>query len=336
MRPKQTQAETHTALFYETEEGSLVCTLCPHSCRIKPGKYGNCGVRTNEEGRLTSLNYAKVTAASVDPIEKKPLYHYYPGSSVFSIGTFGCNMHCPYCQNWQISQKMRHGETVTSDEIITMTREKKTSLLAYTYSEPVVWYEFVLECAKKAHIHNIKNIMVSNGFINPDPLEELGPFIDAWNIDLKTFKDDTYKKIQGASLKPILKTIETVAESSHLELTTLIVTGMNDSMNEMRSIVDWIASVDPSIPWHISRYFPSYNYKESASDESFILQVYDMAKEKLDHVYCGNMTGRKEVHNSYCPSCGNLTIDRIGYSTTVTGITGGLCSSCSRPFDGEI
>ncbi|MFW6365320.1 MAG: AmmeMemoRadiSam system radical SAM enzyme [Spirochaetota bacterium] len=323
-------------MWYRKNGDALVCTLCPHGCRLSDGQEGMCLVRINKDNTLTTINYGRITSASVDPVEKKPLYHFYPGSPIFSIGTFGCNMRCPYCQNWQISQRTMHAPYHSPDDIIRMAKDKGCELIAYTYSEPVVWYEYVYDCAQKAHDAGLKNVIVTNGYINRKPFETLLPHVDACNIDLKTFNDKTYAETQQGRLKPVLNSIEMAAANTHVEVTTLVVTGMNDTMKELTAAADWIASVDPSIPWHLSRYFPAYNYDEAATDTQFLLDVCTMAKSRLRHVYCGNMGGRADLHNSYCPDCGSELINRQGYNTDVTGIQNGKCVSCGTPFDGIV
>jgi pyruvate formate lyase activating enzyme len=334
MRQHKTQVRTVKSKWFKTNGPKTVCTLCPHTCSLEENQSGKCSIRKNQSGSIVSLNYGEVTAASIDPIEKKPLYHFHPGEPIFSIGTFGCNFQCPFCQNYTISQLKPHTSHYTPEEIINSVKKQGSDLLAFTYSEPVVWYEFVYDCAVLAHENGIKTVMVSNGFINPKPLEFLSPYIDAWNIDLKTFNKKTYVEIDGGALQPVLDTIKYVSNNSHVEITTLIVTNLNDSMSEMREIAEFIASVNKKIPWHISKYFPNYKYKEKSTSDSFILNVYDMAESLLNHVYCGNMSGNQRIHNTYCQECGNLLIDRIGYHTEILGIVNGNCKKCGEKFEG--
>ncbi|HDP81253.1 MAG TPA: AmmeMemoRadiSam system radical SAM enzyme [Spirochaetes bacterium] len=314
--------------YYTTDGGSARCALCPHNCIIKPGGAGICGVRENTGGTLYTTIYGEVTAISMDPMEKKPLYHFYPGSSILSIGTKGCNLKCPYCQNWHISQDLTARTGVYTPEQIVEAAKKQGSVgIAYTYSEPVIWLEFVLDCAAAARKAGLKNVLVTNGFINPDPLDDLLGYADAMNIDLKSFRDETYRKVMKGTLPAVKNTIATARTRCHVELTTLIVTGINDTMEEMEDIIDWIGSVDKNIPWHVSRYFPNYRHDAPPTDVDFMYRVCEKAGGRLNYVYCGNVAGGR-FNDTRCPSCGTLLISRSGYRTTVRGMTGGVCDAC--------
>jgi pyruvate formate lyase activating enzyme len=271
-----------------------------------------------------------VTGYSLDPIEKKPLYHFYPGSSIFSIGTMGCNMKCPYCQNAHISQNTNAQASYFTPEQIVVAASKNNSIgIAYTYSEPAIWIEYVLETSRLAAEKNIKNVLVTNGYINKEPLLELLKTTDAMNIDLKTFREDTYRKVNKAGLADIKKTIETAfIAGCHIEITTLIVTGINDSMDEMMDIADYISSIDKNIPWHISRYYPNYKYNKPETSIDFILDVYKAASVKLNYVYTGNIPYHAGGSDTNCSSCGNLLIKRKGYSTEITGLKNSKCGKC--------
>ena len=294
------------AAFYEkNEKGSVRCGLCPHNCVIQQGNRGVCGARKNSGGKLISEIYARLTAVAMDPIEKKPLYHFHPGTRILSIGTRGCNMKCPYCQNWHISQDLSANTSYYSPDDIVALAERENSIgVAYTYSEPMVWYEYVMDTARIAKERDLTNVLVTNGFINREPLERLLTCIDAMNIDLKSFREATYRKVNKANLPDVLETIR-ISKSAgcHIELTTLIVTGLNDDVGEMDDIVDFIASVDPEIPWHISRYHPSYRYDREATDINFMMAVHARAIRKLSFVYCGNIPPGCAGHDTICPSC---------------------------------
>jgi len=318
------------AMFYETTENKIVkCRLCPFNCVIKSGNTGVCGVRKNIDGKLFSINYGKITSAAMDPVEKKPLYHFHPGAEILSFGTFGCNFKCPFCQNWEISQTQPPTQTVTPESILEMCLDKKIKLVAFTYNEPVIWYEFVYDTAKLLKEHNIESVLVTNGFINKEPLKQLLPYISAANIDLKSFSDDFYKKIVKAALNPVLDTIKTMFESGiHIELTTLVITGENDSLNEIGAEAKWISSaLDRTVPLHLSRYFPQYKMANPATPMDTLQKMYRKAKEYLDFVYVGNIWDEK-LNNTYCPKCGNLLIRRVGYSTEIIGLNNGRCSKC--------
>ncbi|TFH43683.1 MAG: AmmeMemoRadiSam system radical SAM enzyme [Chrysiogenales bacterium] len=319
------------AAFYEKlDNGAVRCVLCPHNCVIKSDSHGICGVRTNKSGVLTTGIYGRLTAIAMDPIEKKPLYHFHPGSRILSIGTKGCNMKCPYCQNWNISQNTSAHTTCHSPEDIVELAVNEGSIgIAYTYSEPSIWYEYVYDTAVLAGKKGLANVLVTNGFINPEPLDRLLDHVDALNIDLKTFREDTYRKVQKARLGPVLETIINAhRRGSHVEITTLIVTGMNDDIDEMRDIMGFISGLDRKIPWHISRYYPNYEYVAPETDIGFMVQVREEAEKRLDFVYCGNVPSAAEGQHTRCPSCGATVLARSGYLTRIQGLDGGRCSSC--------
>lgn len=325
------------AAYYKcVEDGVVECLLCPHHCKIKDNASGICGIRINKAGKLLTTIFGEVTSIGMDPIEKKPLYHFYPGSSILSIGTRGCNFKCSYCQNWQISQNVTTPATQYSpEEIVDIAIQKKSIGIAYTYSEPLIWFEYVLECARLAREKGLKNVLVTNGFISREPLIELLKFTDAMNIDLKSFREKTYKRFQKGKLSPVLESIKTAHEKGcHIELTTLVVTGINDTIEEMREIVKWIASLDKNIPWHVSRYYPSYKYDEPATDIDIILNVCDEAMQSLNHVFCGNISGSYGRSDTICPSCKAVLISRSGYSTRVNALESGKCVKCG--FDLKI
>ncbi len=275
-------------------EGKARCSICPHDCVLGEGQTGLCRARSNRGGAIRPDNYGLVTSISLDPIEKKPLYRFYPGSRILSVGSYGCNLRCPFCQNYEISMagKERAGTIYVSPEELV---EKAIELLpqgnigiAYTYNEPLIGYEFVMDCSKLARAKGLKNVLVTNGYINEKPLAELLPFIDAMNIDLKAFTEGFYKRING-DIETVKKTIETAANFCHVEVTTLIIPGENDSPEEMRQLSAWLADVDKDIPLHISRFFP--RYKMSDKDATPIKTVYslaDAARENLKYVYEGN------------------------------------------------
>ncbi len=305
------------------------CLLCPHHCSIAQGKSGICGVREHDAGKLYTTIYGEVTSIAMDPIEKKPLYHFHPGSRILSIGTRGCNLKCPYCQNWTISQDSAAPSRFYDPKTIVESALDHDSVgIAYTYSEPVIWFEYVMDCARMAKSSGLCNVMVTNGYVNEAPLREMIPLIDAMNIDLKSFRKDTYKRVQKGSLDEVLRTIAIAAKQCHVELTTLIVTGINDSMDEMKDIVDWIASVDPHMPWHVSRYYPGYRHDAPATDIDFMLRVFDMAREKLHFVFCGNIPGHYGHSDTICPSCGSVVVRRKGYATSIEALSGGVCARC--------
>lgn len=298
------------AKFYQKEENNLIkCNLCPHNCKIDNHKTGLCQVRKNINSKLYSLNYQKVSALSIDPVEKKPLYHFYPQKKVLSFGSWGCNMSCIFCQNWQISQEKPQLKNFNAEEIIEIAINRNIDLLAYTYSEPTVFYEFMLETAQLATAKGLKNIMVSNGLIEPKPLEQLVPYLDAANIDLKAFNNDFYQEQCNANLESVKKTIKLLAKKIHLEITTLVITDLNDNLAELEALFSWLAEVNKQIPLHLSRYYPAYNLKKAPTAENKMKKAYQLAKKYLDHVYLGNLNFKKTA-STFCNNCGEKLIDR--------------------------
>ena len=270
------------AMYYENlKDKEVNCQLCPHYCKIPLGEVGKCRVRKNIDGSLYSLNYGKITSYAYDRIERKPLFHLYPGKRIFSIGSFGCNLSCSFCQNWQIA----HGEPLSIEisdrDILTLAKAKESIGIAYTYNEPSIWYEYVLHLSKLAKKEGLVNVLVTNGFINPEPLEELLPYIDGMNIDLKSLSNDFYKDICKGRLSPVLKTIERSVKSTHVEVTTLLIEGKNTTLEEIETIAKTIASIDKDIPLHLSRYFPAYKMDNPETKVETVFAARDMAKKYL-------------------------------------------------------
>lgn len=280
------------ALYYEKIGNSRVrCRLCPNECVISDGNAGCCGVRVNIGGILYSEVYNKTTGMSLDPIEKKPLYHYHPGEQILSLGTKGCNLHCLFCQNAHISQESGAlTQKITSAQVIDKARFNKSFGIAYTYNEPFIWYEFVIETARLARQNGLENVLVTNGYVNMEPLEEMLPFIDAMNIDIKSFDEDFYMKICAGRLKPILDVIKRSARSCHVELTNLIIPTLNDSEGCIRKMVDWIYNnLGVDTPLHLSRYFPCYKMDLPPTPIETLKRAERIAKKKLKYVYLGNI-----------------------------------------------
>jgi len=266
----------------------------------------------------------------LDPIEKKPLYHFYPGSMIFSVGTVGCNLHCGFCQNWQIAQRTDAVTAeVTPEYLVELAREQPHCIgIAYTYAEPAIWYEYVYDTAKLAREAGLKNVLVTNGYLNPEPLVELVPWIDAVNLDVKAFSEEFYKQNCRGRLQPVLQTAEILVERCHLEITTLLIPGLNDSETELRELVAWIASLDRDIPLHFSRYTPQYQMKRPVTPLATLQRAREIALEKLNFVYLGNVWEDNSGSNTYCPACGRILIKRRGYHTFVQGIKAGKCINC--------
>ena len=285
------------ASYYQIKKNKLVqCNLCPKNCVIKLNNFGNCNARKNINGKLYSLVYAKPYAIAIDPIEKKPLYHFMPGEKVFSVGTTGCNLHCKFCQNYTTSQIKTEENTkeITPTKLVEECIKSGCKIIAYTYNEPTIFYEYMLETAKLAKKNNIKNIIVSNGFINQEPLKELLQFIDAANIDLKSFDDKFYKKYCDAWLKPVLETLKTISKSKiHLEITNLIIPGLNDNMKMIDKMCKWIKNnLGNNIPLHFSAFYPCYKMldKEHTPKETLFKAKKIAEKNKIKNIHLGNIS----------------------------------------------
>lgn len=326
--------DQYPAQFYNSEENRVVsCELCPHNCKINDDKTGICKVRKNIDGKLYSLNYGKVSSLGIDPVEKKPLYHFHPQADVLSLGSWGCNMSCSFCQNWQISQQKPQLREYKPAEIVEAALARDVNLLAYTYSEPTVFYEFMLETAEIAQKKGLKNIMVSNGFINPKPLKKLIPFLDAANIDLKAFNNDFYQQHCNGGLEAVKRTIKLLAEEIHLEVTTLIVTDLNDDFKELEALFSWLAEINSEIPLHLSRYHPAYKLDNPPTDLELMKKAYRTAKEYLDHVYLGN-TIIENTADTFCSKCGEKLIKRKTYNVE-NRLEKNRCRNCGEKLYGE-
>ncbi|MGQ9756002.1 MAG: AmmeMemoRadiSam system radical SAM enzyme [Desulfotomaculales bacterium] len=326
------------ALFYVRKEDGdkVVCLLCPQRCVIAPGKTGICRQRRNVDGTLYALNYAEVSSAAIDPVEKKPLYHFYPGHTILSVGTVGCNLHCKFCQNWEIAHGDAPTTTVTPEELVRMAKNEAARGpcigIAYTYNEPWIWYEYVYDAAVLAHEAGLKNVLVTNGFVEQEPLEKILPYVDAMNIDVKAFTDDYYRKLCAGRLEPVLRTVERAVGRCHVELTTLIVTGCNDSPEEIKELVDWVAGLDPAIPLHFSRYFPRYRMDAPPTPEETLWKARSIALEKLHYVYLGNVHA-PEADSTRCPRCRNTVVERLGYLVRAVSLDGNRCGHCGQELN---
>lgn len=330
------------ALFYEKRDHLEVhCFLCNHHCRIKPGKSGKCGVRRNDGGLLHSLVYGKVIALHVDPIEKKPLFHFLPGTRSYSIATVGCNFQCVFCQNADISQSPRlegiiRGTDVLPATVVEQAIQTRSSSISYTYTEPTIFMEYALDVAKEARRAGIRNVFVSNGFMTREVLEAVAPFLDAANVDLKAFTEDFYKNQCAARLKPVLKTLQAMKELGiWLEVTTLVIPGLNDDPGELRRLADFIVSLGPETPWHVSRFHPAYRLTDRPATPVETLQrARKIGLEAgLWYVYTGNIPGDEGEH-TFCHRCQSLLLERFGFSTRRRGLKNGLCTQCGTALVG--
>jgi len=321
------------AMYWQRHNGKAKCLLCPHGCIIAQGKRGSCQVRENRDGILYTLNYGRATSISMDPVEKKPLYHFHPGSTILSMGTIGCNFHCDFCQNWSISQNVdTPSEEITPEDAVKIAGRYGSYGICYTYNEPFIWFEFVLETARLAKKNSLKNVLVTNGFVNEQPLAEILPYIDAANIDLKAFDQEFYKKICRGRLEPVLKTIKTMYGKAHIELTNLVIPTLNDSPEKISALVDWVAGVGVDIPLHFSRYYPCYKMDIPPTPVSTLKIAREIALKKLKYVYIGNVWD-PESDATYCPSCKKPVISRSGYNITAYRIRDGKCGYCGEKID---
>ncbi len=337
------------ALLYEKLDERIVhCYLCAHHCKIADKKFGFCGVRQNIAGILYTHAYGKVIAAAVDPIEKKPLYHFLPGSFSFSIATIGCNFHCGFCQNWKISQQsyrdkglIPKGTVPESEEelkprqIVEAAAKNKCKSISYTYTEPTIFFEYAFETAKLAKEKGLYNNFVTNGFMTKECLTMIKPYLDAANVDLKFFRDESYKKVCAGALAPVLNSIRLMREFGiWVEITTLVVPGENDSEEELNDIARFIASVDKNIPWHISRFHPDYKFSDHAATPIDTLKKAEELGEicGLKYVYVGNVSGFG--NDTYCHNCNKLLIKREIFSILEYNIQQGKCPFCSTVIPG--
>ncbi|MEG6586946.1 AmmeMemoRadiSam system radical SAM enzyme [Dendrosporobacter sp. 1207_IL3150] len=299
------------ALHYQPHHSGVICNLCPKNCIVSEGKTGFCRVRKNISGKLYAQNYAACSSSALDPIEKKPLFHFYPGKYILSVGTWGCNFSCQFCQNWQIAQESPQVVELPPDRLVHIAKEQglRNVGIAFTYSEPSVWYEYILDTAIASKAAGLKNVLVTNGFINQKPLEELLPHIDALNIDVKAFNNEFYYKICSGFLDDVKRTVELSASRCHVEITTLVVPDLNDAEQELNDLAEWLGSISPDIPLHFSRYFPNYKMDKPATPITTMQRAYEIAKEYLNYVYLGNV-GTNGI-NTCCPVCSELIIDRL-------------------------
>ncbi len=325
----------HEALFYEkTGNGHVKCLLCPWLCSLKPGQTGICQVRQNEEGTLETMIYDKVAAFGTDPVEKKPLYHFYPGKKIFSIGETGCNLQCDFCQNYQISQCLPDDfyrfHPVTAEQLVEKAAAIDDNIgIAFTYNEPFTFYEFMFDTARLAHEKGLKNVVVSNGYVNQEPLLHILPLIDALNIDLKGFGNDFYKTHTKGRLEPVLHTLKQITrQGKHLEISNLVIAGLNDHEAEFTNMVKWIADeTGPETPLHLLRYFPSYKLTLPETPGYILKKLYEIAIRHLSYVYLGN-TGNGIYSVTSCPTCGKELVQRSHYSVKIEQGFNGSCTEC--------
>ncbi|MCF4151402.1 AmmeMemoRadiSam system radical SAM enzyme [Dethiosulfovibrio sp. F2B] len=321
------------ALWWHPEGDGIICDLCPHSCFLKPGDSGFCSVRKNEGGVLMTLNYGETSSVAIDPVEKKPLFHWHPGEPILSLGSVGCSMNCPFCQNWRLTRF--DGAPLTTDmspsDISNLTDRSGTDLVAFTYNEPLVSYEFLIDVLPMLREKGKKTVLVTNGQIAPAPLEPLLPSIDCANVDLKAFDKSTYTKM-GGSLDATKSTIETIhGRGIHLEISWLVVPGISDDLEEFERMLLWLNHLDPAIPLHINRYYPAHRWDALPTDERLMDRMADLASSELMRVYQGNR-GLGSI--TRCLSCGAPLVTRAGYRVDAMGLLeDGRCSECGAQSD---
>ena len=342
---KSSRLAPHIAMYWEEAHHLgkhwVQCHLCPNNCTLKPGARGMCKVRENRGGKLWTLVYGIPCAIHTDPIEKKPLFHFFPGISVFSLATAGCNLRCKFCQNWDISQSSPEelkNLNLSPEEIVQEVKRNKIPSIAYTYSEPVVFYEYMLDIAKLAKANGIKNTIHSNGYINPEPLKELCKYLDAANIDLKGFTDEFYQELTNGHLAPVLQTLKILrSEGVYLEITNLVIPTKNDDPTIIKKMCEWIRdSLGADVPLHFSRFWPMYKLENLPPTPVETLEkARAVAMEVgLKYVYIGNIPGH-QGENTYCPKCGKLLIKRVGYAVLQNNINRGKCKFCGENITGR-
>jgi len=330
---------TRDAQFWQKLDGDVQCSLCHQVCRIRPGKRGLCGVRENQEGKLMTLVYGNLIAANVDPIEKKPFFHFLPGSLAYSIATMGCNFRCLHCQNADISQAPREtgkvlGDFVPPDDVVAAAEANGCQAIAYTYTEPTIFFEYAYDVAVLAKEKGLKNVFVSNGYTGEEAAKKIMPILDANNIDLKG-DDQFYRKVCKARLEPVQRNIKLFWDSGvWVEVTTLIIPGYNDSEEQLRDIARFLASVSEDLPWHVSAFYPMHKMKDvPRAGVELLRRGLGIGREAgLKYVYAGNIPGESE--DTRCPVCGEVQIERLGYRIMRNSIIDGHCPKCGSPVAG--
>ena len=335
----------HDAMLWEPMDDRKVrCNLCGHRCVIAEGKFGVCGVRQNVGGKLKTHTYDHIVAMHADPIEKKPLFHFLPGTRSLSIATPGCNFRCGFCQNWQISQSPRDrdrldlgGDSVPPEKLVELATANGCASISYTYTEPTVFFELACDTARLAQRRGLRNCFVSNGFMTTEAVQTIAPYLDAINVDLKAFSEQTYRQVMGGRLEPVLECLESLVRTGvWVEVTTLVVPGMNDSEEELGKIAEFIAGrLGSPVPWHVSRFHGNYQQTDTPSTplESLELATRLGGEAGLKYVYCGNATGLAD-ERTYCPKCRELLIDRSGFSVRAIHLRDGKCPACSENIEG--
>ncbi len=339
---------SYEAKYYIPKDGGYVkCILCPQGCEIEEGGAGKCLVRINKGGKLFAASYGKIAAINIDPIEKKPLFHFYPTYKILSVGGVGCNFSCKFCQNWELVEGVVPVKDLSPEELAHLAlefKDEKNIGVAFTYNEPTIWFEYIIDTSKALRkiAPDMKVVLISNGYISAKPFEELCEYVDAMNIDFKFAKEEYYREISDAHFKPVLSLIKRAWEAflntgkPFIELTYLVITGVNDKDDDFHKITDFVAEISSEIPFHISRFFPHFLMKDRPpTPPELIHRAYEIARKKLKYVYVGNIWGDKGEH-TYCPECGQILIWRYGFASRVVGISDGRCSNCGYKFFGIV
>jgi len=319
------------ALYWEKRDnGAVQCALCPVHCLLKEGKTGVCMAKKNIGGVLIAVAYGLTTAFNYDPIEKKPLYHFYPGTSILSLGPNACNLACGFCQNFHISQQAAPTQYVTPARVAAAAAAENCVGAAYTYTEPLMWYEYVLDAAEAVKKAGLKNVLVTNGFLEPEPFDRILPLIDALNVDIKSMDEDFYKRVCRGRLAPVLRNVEHAVGKAHIEITNLVIPGLNDTDSHFDRLARFMGGLDPFMPLHFSRYHPMYKLEIPATPVETLLRAAEIARQRLKYVFVGNVSVAG-YNDTRCPFCDALLVSRERYSGAAVGVKNGRCLKCGEP-----
>jgi pyruvate formate lyase activating enzyme len=333
MEPMESMQAKEARHYKALDKQKVQCRLCPHFCVIEEGARGTCKLRENRGGTLVALSYGRTVTVNIDPIEKKPLYHFMPGNLILSIGPNGCTFTCDNCQNWSISQEEAPTRYIAPEELVELAGRGGSIGVAFTYTEPLLWFEYIADVAPLLRERGLKSVLVTNGFLNEEPALEITSLVDGFNVDLKSMKDDFYRTYCNGRVAPVKRFIEIAASSSHVEVTNLLIPGLNDAPEDIEELVSWIAGISRGIPVHFSRFFPQHRMTDRpATPRETLERAYRIAKERLDHVYIGNIF-IDGTEDTYCPHCNETIVKRAGYSTELVG-RAGICPSCGKPVGG--
>jgi len=318
------------AAYAVHEDGRIQCRLCPRLCRLSEGQEGFCRGRTVVDGELRVTNYGQAVSVAIDPIEKKPLFHFHPGAPILSLGPNGCNLACKFCQNYDISQGRVPTRYVSPEHLLQLCRHYNSKGVAFTYSEPLMWYEYVRDTAPLLHEMGGVVVLVTNGYLCEEPLREILPQVDALNIDLKSSEEEFYRRVCGGHLEDVVRTIRISSEMErHVEVTHLVVTGYNDTEEKIRAVRDIVAEINPRIPLHLSRYFPHHKFTDPPTSVDFLLKAREICRERLPFVYIGNVA-LKGAEDTRCPACDTVVISRMGYAVDIRALSNGRCANCGE------